>query len=118
MKSAKPYGYKPSNTIDAMMKIDADSEYEKATGGIGAEIILSIDLKNIKKLYDKNIKSGDFVERIIAVREINGSKAYANSKFIENKYLTNQENFDKWKKIFEKKLNAPNKKTLNNIKNS
>ena len=112
MKTTKPYGYKPSNTIDSIMKIDANFEYEKAMEGIGAEIILSIDLKNIKKLYDKNIKSGDFVERIIAVREINGSKAYANSKFIENKYLTNKENFDKWTEIFEKKLEAPN-----NIKN-
>lgn len=106
----QPYWYKALRTEQAVNKIDADIAYERATRWIWAEIINDVSLADIKKLYNKNIKSSDISERIDAVREIKWSIAYANAKHIESKNLSNSENWNNWMKLFNEKANPPNLK--------
>jgi len=100
----KPYWYEAMNQSNAVNKIDADLAYEKASKWIGAEIINDIGM------YNKDIKTKDITDRINAVREIKWSIAYANAKHIENRNISNSENWNNWLKIFNNKLNAPNNK--------
>jgi len=103
-----PYWYDVKRTIWAPNKINPDLAYENASKWIWAEIINSVDIKDINKLFDKTITEWDIVDRIRAVREIKWSIAYANAKHIENKNLSNAENWKNWNKIFNEKLQAPN----------
>jgi len=112
----KPYWYNAKNTTSATNKYNADLEYKNAEKWIWWEIINDISLEDIQKLYNKNIKKNDIVERIEAVRKIKGSTAYANAKFVENKNLSNQENWNNWKKIFDEKLNPPKENPKLNMK--
>ena len=104
----KPKWYNPQRTTEAPNKIDADLAYEKASKWIGAEIINDISIEDIKEIFDRKIKVNDISERIDAIRKIKWARAYANAKFIEDKKLTNSENFSEWEKIFKEKLDAPN----------
>ena len=88
--------------------MDRSSCYENASKWVWAEIINGVDIKDINKLFDKTISEWDIVDRIRAVREIKWSIAYANAKHIENKNLSNTENWANWNKIFNEKLQAPN----------
>jgi hypothetical protein len=107
----KPYWYEVKNTKQAPSNLDPNKEYEKASSWIWAEIINSIPISEIKKIYDKAIKVSDISERIRAIREIKWSVAYTNAKHIEDKTISNSENFANWKMIFDEKLKAPNYKT-------
>lgn len=105
---ATPYWYKPKQSVSSPSNIDANLAYETASRGIWAEIVNDINVDDIKRLYDKSIKTSDIVRRIDAVREIKWSIAYANAKYLEDPKLSNAENFSNWLEIYNKKLNAPN----------